>query len=292
MAWNRSQGQSGTAETPRTTSSHVRGLAAGILIVVGAVGAFVWLRPIEENRQGKKESSTTALIREVSPHISTNAVAIAKESATRESVPKELPPQQLGEVRDGYVLLGSGLHKIRGEVTNNCSMTRGKYEIFKHSAENIIAALLSMKAGDSLVGEPNYDGAFVESLKKSLKDPIRLEKTDTPEQVELKQAVIEAKEELKKALDRGEDVEQIIIDSRRECQSLARCKQMMMADVYEFVDKKAVSKDDVETYVEAANKLLEAKGVAPIEHSTLVDIKLRHKLDDYEHNSEEEETGK
>ena len=210
-------------------------------------------------------------------------------AASKDKKPKDLPPQQLGEVRDGYVLLGSGLHKIRGEVTNNCALTKGKYEIFRHSAENTIAALLSIKAGDTLIGEPDYQGSFAESLKRSLEEPINIEESDTPEQVELKRAVIEVKEELKKAMDRGEDVEKIIIDSRRECQELARAKQLMMADVYEFVDKDAVTTEDVETYVEAANMLLESKGIAPIERSTLVDIKLRHKLDDYDHETDEDE---
>ena len=191
-------------------------------------------------------------------------------------------------MRDGYVLLGSGLHKIRGEVTNNCALTKGKYEIFKHSAENTIAALLSIKAGDTIIGEPDYQGSFAESLRRSLQEDIKIEETDTPEQVELKRAGIEAKQELKKVMDRGEDVEQIILDSRRECQELARAKQMMMADVYDFVDKDAVTKEDVETYVEAANMLLESKGIAPIERSTLVDIKLRHRLEDYDHETEED----
>ena len=125
-----------------------------------------------------------------------------------------------------------------------------------------------------------------------MEEPIKIEESDTPEEIELKQAVIEAKEELKKAMERGEDIEKIIVNSRRECQELARAKQMMMADVYAFVDKEAVTMDDVETYVKAANMLLESKGIAPIERSTLVDIKLRHKLDDYDHENEEDEEDK
>lgn len=273
----------------------MRGVAAGAAFVLVAAVAAWRFWPTEHDNKDKPEPKKASVIREVTPSIpvqeSKNAV---KEDAANDNgkETKDLPPQQLGEVRNGYVLLGSGLHKIRGEVTNNCSLTKGKYEIFKHSAENTIAALLSIKAGDTLIGEPDYQGSFAESLRRSLKETIKIEETDTPEQVELKQAVIEAKEELRKAMERGEDVEKIIIASRRECQELARAKQIMMADVYDFVDKKAVSKADVETYVEAANMLLESKGIAPIERSTLVDIKLRHKLEDYDHETEEDEEEK
>ena len=295
MAWNQqSYGEKVKATRSRRKSTHpsLRWISVFLGVVIAAVLTVWLLRPADNSNEHKDTQKKSTRIREVKPRRPAQKKILPKaEEAEGNSdrSRKELPPQQLGEGRDGYVLLGSGLHKIRGEVTNNCALTKGKYEIFKHSAENTIAALLSIKAGDTLIGEPDYQGSFAESLRRSLKEDIKIEETDTPEQAELKQAVIEVKEELKKAMDRGEDVEQIILESRRECQELARAKQMMMADVYDFVDKDAITKDDVETYVEAANKLLESKGIAPIERSTLVDIKLRHKLDDYDHDEDEEE---
>ena len=294
MAWNRpSDDNAAEARRPRggASPSVVRGIVAGAIVVLAAVVAAWWFWPAEKVSETPEPKKPT-YARDVAPKIPkkvNRAPKAEKADDASDKKPKELPPQQLGEVRDGYVLLGSGLHKIRGEVTNNCALTKGKYEIFKHSAENTIAGLLSMKAGDTLIGEPDYQGSFAESLRRSLAEPIKIEETDTPEQVELKQAVIEAKEGLKKAMENGEDVEQIIIDARRECQELARAKQLMMSDVFDFVDKEAVTQADVETYVEAANKLLESKGIAPIEHSMLVDIKLRHKLDDYDHEEDDEE---
>ena len=290
MAWNRNDSANRrNAQTPQTARTAVWGLCAVAALLAAAVAAWrLW--PTDGERSEAAEAKKPSHIRDVAPSIpAPKAVGDASPKGKEEEKPKERPPQQLGEVRDGYVLLGSGLHKIRGEVTNNCSLTRGRYEIFKHSAENTIAGLLSMKAGDALIGEPNYQGSFAESLRRSFKEPIKIEETDTPEQVELKQAVIEAKEELKKAMDRGEDVEKIVIESRREFQSLARAKQLMMSDVYHFVDKKAVTQEDVEIFVEAANKLLESKGIAPIERSALADIKLRHRLDDYDPETEESE---
>ena len=293
MAWNQPDGSRSTnagRQRGGSQRSALLGVGAGI-VVVAALSAW-WFWPTDGSNGENVEPSKKALSHEARPKRPVKKAEsppkVEETDANHAEKPKELPPQQLGEVRDGYVLLGSGLHKIRGEVTNNCALTRGKYEIFKHSAENTIAALLSIKFGDTLIGEPDYQGSFAESLRRSLGEEIKIEETDTPEQVELKRAVIEVKDELKKAMDRGEDVEKIIIEARRECQELARAKQMMMADVYEFVDKDAVTQDDVETYVEAANKLLESKGIAPIERSTLVDIKLRHRLDDYDHEEEEE----
>ena len=291
MAWNRNDSANRrNARTPRSARTAVWGLCAVAAVLAAAVAAWrLW--PVDVASPETEKAKKPSHIREVAPSLSApkSEEGDAGSQGRDEKMPKVRPPQQLGEVRDGYVMLGSGLHKIRGEVTNNCSLTKGRYEIFRHSAENTLAGLLSMKAGDALVGEPDYQGAFAESLRRSLKEPIVIEETDTPEQVELKQAVIEAKEELKKAMDRGEDVEKILVEARRECQDMARAKQLMMSDVYHFVDKKAVTQEDVETYVEAANKLLESKGIAPIERSALADIKLRHRLDDYDPETEEEE---
>lgn len=298
MAWNRPSDDTANARRLRGGVSRtvLRGAVAGTIVVSAVAVAAWWLWPTGNDNEGKSEPKKASSIREVAPKLPVKNVKsppkAEKADDDSDKKPSELPPQQLGEVRDGYVLLGSGLHKIRGEVTNNCSLTKGKYEIFRHSAENTIAALLSIKAGDTLIGEPDYQGSFAESLRRSLEEPIKIEESDTPEEIELKQAVIEAKEELKKAMERGEDIEKIIVNSRRECQELARAKQMMMADVYAFVDKEAVTMDDVEIYVKAANMLLESKGIAPIERSTLVDIKLRHKLDDYDHENEEDEEDK
>jgi len=296
MAWNQPNIDRTATDKRRSSgsqSSLLRGAVAGAIVVLGVAVVAWWLWQSDRSGENNPEHKKPTPIREAKPkRPAQKATHSPEKEKTEESPvepPKELPPQQLGEVRDGYVLLGSGLHKIRGEVTNNCALTKGKYEIFKHSAENTIAALLTIKAGDTIIGEPDYQGSFAESLRRSLQEDIKIEESDTPEQAELKRAVIEAKQELKKVMDRGEDVEQIILDSRRECQELARAKQMMMADVYDFVDKDAVTKEDVETYVEAANMLLESKGIAPIERSTLVDIKLRHRLEDYDHETEEDE---
>ena len=297
MAWN------GSNKTEQTDiklkgegSSRLLMYGGTIGIMIIAVAVF-WVYSQNKGDDDEiKEYPKKTSIQHIAPDVSrpirekiTKTKNKPKSESHRKNKKSNERPQQLGEVRNGYVLLGSGLHRIRGEVTNNCSLTKGKYEIFKHSAENTIAELLTVKAGDILVGEPDYQGAFAESLKRSLLESIKIEDTDTPEQIELKQAVIEAKEELKKAMERGEDVEDVLISARRECQDLARVKQLMMADVFDFVDKEAVTKDDVETYVEAANKLLESKGIAPIERSTLADIKLRHKLDDFEPEAEEED---
>lgn len=297
LPWNRlNNPKAVVAESKKKKPSHTgkRRIILAVTIIIAVASVVFCLWPTDKIVEQSSEFPKKVLIREVAPkYIKPKTTKISKVQKEDDTVytskkTKDNFPQQLGEVRNGYVMLGSGLHKIRGEITNNCSLTKSKYGIFKHSAENTIAELLTIKSGEVLIGEPDYQGSFAESLKRSLEETIEIEETDTPEQKELKQAVIEAKEELRKAMDRGEDVESIIINSRRECQDLARAKQMMMADVYDYVDKEAVTVDDIEIYVEAANKLLESKGIAPIERSTLVDIKLRHKLEDYDPETEKD----
>ena len=78
--------------------------------------------------------------------------------------------------------------------------------IFKHFAENQIYALLDIEPGETLFVTRRYDGRFLESFKKSLEEPIELLEDDTERERNLKLAMIETKEDLKKRMLAGEDI--------------------------------------------------------------------------------------
>jgi hypothetical protein len=176
-------------------------------------------------------------------------------------------PTKVGETVNGYIKLPSGrLHKVRGVITNSVSaiQTKGKYEIFEHHCENEIACLLTIQPGQGLVGTPRYNGRFKKEFLESLKKPIVINDDDSEEDKELKRNVNLAKQELKAAYDRGEDIEKIMLDTRREYQDLAMYKQELRQLIYEYKKTENPSDQDIEDYVTSANKLLEAKGNAPL----------------------------
>ena len=193
-------------------------------------------------------------------------------------------PTKVGEVVNGYVLLPSGrLHKRTGVITNSAaSRAKGAYHIFDHACDNEIACYLSMKPGDALVGPARHTGRFKERFLESLKTPIIVAKDDTPEQAQLKRDVIAAKIQLKDALDRGEDIEQIMLDTRQELQDLARYKMELRKEFNEARRAEGATDEDVDTLLEACNKMLESKGIAPMKFGPITRRKLMTEMENHE----------
>jgi hypothetical protein len=82
-------------------------------------------------------------------------------------------------------------------------------------------------------------------------------------------------EELKEALDRGEDIEQIMLDTRKEMQDLARYKQELKQQMHEMVKGDGeMTTEEMEDLLNAANKLLDAKGIAPMTFGPLTRRKI------------------
>ncbi len=275
MSWNRSEGSAKAAPKTRAPSA-ARGIVAGLVVaMIVCVGLFVMLSGRKTSAPDAKPTKKSSAIAEVKP-----APPPAPSKAEPEK-PKELPPQKVGETRNGYILLPSGrLHKVRGVITNNVSATqfKGKYEIFDFHCENEIACMLTMEPGETLVGTPVYNGRFTKQFLESLKTPIIIKADDSEYDKELKRNVIQAKKELKDAYDRGEDIEKIMLDTRKEFQDLARYKMELRGMIHEYKKTEGVSEQDVEDYVQAANKMLEGKGIAPLDLGPLSRRKLRMKL--------------
>ena len=250
-------------------------LAATALAAVAVVVVVVWLRPHAEAPDDKPTRKSSRQIETVQPQRRTEGQVATQPQETDIAVQEALPPQKVGEIRDGKILMPSGeLHVIKGEVTNSFSRSKGKWAIFNNPSENVIAATLCTVPGETLVGTIRFNGNFTKSFLKSLSTPIVVHEDDPEDVQALKRAVIEAKIALKDAYDRGEDIEQIIIDSREESQRMAQYKQQLKSNLFR-VAKEAASVDEVDDALDAANLMLEDKGISPIEPGLLTRIKMK-----------------
>lgn len=255
-------------------SSSTKWILWGISIVgVCAVLSYVLfnngresVKPVGENKHG--------VIKEVVPEVREKTTA-EEISADQKPIDPNARPTQAGQVLNGYILTGSGrMHKIRGAITNNIGLVKADYEIFDHYCENEIACLLSLKPGATIVGDPPYRGRLIADFIESLKDPIIVKDADSEHDKELKRAVIATKIDLKEAMDRGENIEQILLDARAECRRLAEYKRLLQDEVREKVKDGEMSPEDFKDYVDAANKMLEDKGIAPLRLSPIMKRKL------------------
>lgn len=254
----------GVAHGRRSTGRWFVAGAAALLLLALAV-AFVPVAPETRKAAPPPKRRTEARRTPERPPSVAKAVRRTADADSSPSPAEEARPARVGESVNGYVMLPSGrLHRRRGVVTNAVfDRVKAPYAIFEHSCENEIACLLSLRPGDFLLGTPRYGGRFKEDFLKALEKPIAITSEDSEKDRGLKEAVIAAKRELADALARGEDVERIMADARAELQDLMLYK-MKMRQQFNDLRRKCTSDEDVELYLEACNKMLEERGIAPI----------------------------
>ena len=111
------------------------------------------------------------------------ATNLFDRTVTQSNAP--LPPQKVGELRDGYVLLPNGkLHKRKGlkKVSVAEWNNKGKYQIFDSYTDNEFAALLTLKPGEMIIGGGVFPKDYEQSFLNSLKKPI-IVSNDDPDDV-------------------------------------------------------------------------------------------------------------
>ena len=268
MAWNKPSEVGRVAPRPpekvRRFNFGGRGATRPTIfvIVLGAAVAAWWLWPSGETRQDAASTKKT-LIKEVTP-----AAAPTNKVVQTEKV-REIP---YWEKDDTNGLTRAQLQKWKifrrppAKYTNDTSRTEAPpaYAIFSHRSENSLAAIMTLKPGATLVGDPLYERWFTRDFLNSLKEPIIVTKDDTPEQAQLKRDMNAMKIDLKARYDAGEDIAKIVSDTHKELQMLSAYKQELERDMNEMIRKPDITENDINDFLEAANKMLDSKGIAPM----------------------------
>ena len=151
---------------------------------------------------------------------------------------------------------------------------RGNIHEFRHPIENEIAALILTRPGDFLVGEPDYSN-LKQDFINALLHPIEIGEDDNEVDRELKKNVEEIKRELAERVKGGEDLVEILKDARRELRQSAEYKQNLDEIVQEQLYNPEISDEDLTSTFEAANKMLEAKGIEPMSEKRILRARSR-----------------
>ena len=159
---------------------------------------------------------------------------------------------------------------------------------FKHASEAQIAGLLEVRPGSLIVGDMKYSHRFVEDFRESLKEPIEILDTDSEYDRQLKRDVIETKKQLKAAMDRGEDIAQIMTDARNELRRLGQYRENLKKELNKLRADGSYTDRDIEDFAAAANKMLEEKGCRPIKMPTLLMRYVREKQAQAQQDQQEE----
>lgn len=248
---------------------------ATIVIVCAAVAAW-WLNTgTTDLPKPARSSKSPSRIKEVKPA----PAPVARELVEKKEIPYwELP------TTNGLTALQ--LHKWRhkhmrpSRITNDTSRTEAPapYEIFEDPVDNEIAFHLWIKPGQTLVGTPIYGERFNKAFLKSLEHPIIATAEDDDWTRDMKKAVVEVKKELKARLDGGEDVGDILLQTRREYQKLYNYKETLRNELIKLSSDGEVTEEDKADFLKAANLMLESKGIEPLQLGPVTSemLKLNH----------------
>lgn len=284
MAWNAPQ----SGKMPQRVKSN-RGvrplfLAGAALVVVAVVGIVAWLimggeKPLE-NAEPSKVTKTSP-IKTVAPDL-TPAKPVVKDEppAMRtnrwgEVVKRKKPETYVDERGILRYKKGNGRVPNPDDFKNPIRIsTRGNMHEFKHPVENEIAALIMAQPGEPLVGEPDYSN-MKHDFVNALIDKIEISEDDSEMDRELKQNVEELKKELAERVKNGEDLIEIFKEARRELRMSADYKQNLNEVVLEQLYDPDISDEDLATTMQAANKMLEDKGIEPISEMRFLKVRKR-----------------
>lgn len=239
----------------------------GLVVVAGAffmathLGTESGTRPIPAaTDKGKRDIEVAPSVTPPTPVVQPKTEKpVGRISARGTPIPDDVQPDERGILR-----YPGGLRWVD---TNDLHMVRHprKKQLFKHHSENSIATLLTLepeKMAPFLVGRrPKFGQRFVDDFKASFYDEPVFPDDDTPEEQEIRDMVLDVKKELKAALDRGEDIAQMMNDAQNELDRLVSYRDTLMKQLKEIKLDGQYSDDDVHDFITAANQMLKSRGL-------------------------------
>ena len=232
---------------------------AGAIVVLGAGIAAWWIWGDRPAPRGEDAAGTVRRIREVTP------VAVSNRQVTAEAKTNDFCFGKNGKIQvdaDGKKWLhGARVYDVQpGDRFDKDGHKLNKPPLFRYKSENLLGGLLSHPVGMPVPAAPNKAAKFDEDFMQSLLDHIEIKETDSPEDRQLKQDVIDAKKEIVQRIKGGETFTSIIEDTQREYNRLANMRDEMRK-IYNELKANGASEQELKDHVEAANRLLEKNGV-------------------------------
>ena len=220
--------------------------------------------PIEQTPKKEK----TKIVKQVKQL--QNKVASKKE--VTEPIKSERPKtlhQQLAKRQFG---VGNNVY------TTKVNRVKSEFEVFKHRSENHIALLMNVPLGTSLIGNKKYTPRFMDDLKKALDEKVEIFEHDSQEIKNLKLSVEAVKEDIRKMMKKGEDIPKLLTETFNEIQKMGAIKKSLESEIRKANRDSNVSDEDMEVLVQAANKMLEEKGISPISYNPVTRSILRGRM--------------
>ena len=273
--WNRPTENSSVK--PVKSPSKARGVIAGLAVALPVVLLGIWFFSGNESPESEDAGKSRGRIKEVKPAPAPKQAVTNDEHKGQVFTHGKWYPEY--DEKGGKIWISKNWVRYHTPVvyTNTTNKTRlsPAAKLFDNTVDQDIAELITAPLGTMYIGDVKYGKAFEKKFLKSLTTPIIPSHDDDEWAKEVKRAVNETKIELKARYDAGEDIGQILTDTRREYQKLgvykADLEQLMRKQLHEAKDDTQMQKD----VFEAANKMLAERGIEPIKMPGMLVKKLK-----------------
>ena len=286
MAWNGSNGKNtnSTSAVKRPVGregkrpSIMRGAFAALAVIALAAIAFFAVRFAIKNDNGGEKPVNAKSTKKDRPINQAGPVASPKIE-TPVAGDEKVPEHRKGEIwhsADGKKMITLEKDGVLKDVEVYVPKNRptSKTRIFQHKSENAIANLMHVAPGTPTFGRTNYAG-YQEDFLKSCTVPIVIEEGDDEFTRQLKKDVREMKIVLKERIDAGESLDVILTEAREELKKLAAVKKAIEGQLRKEAAREGTTERDLAILRDAANKMLEDRGIPPIRANSIVDYHLR-----------------
>lgn len=282
MAWNGSgqvadvQPMCATAQTRRGWSVPRALFATLALAAIG--GGVAWFAHLGKPLSRADEPSAKVIAdrartnRRVGVPRDTSAPSLASGKG-HHAVREEARGADTPKRRTWAQLYGRGV-----PVTNDFSGGKSRYEIGKRRSENELVFLACAPVGTMVIGDTDYDGDFIRDLHAALDEETATTPEDDATHAAMKSRLAAVKAELRSLREKGVDLAEVLRQTRSELQDLGVYKFQIERQIVDFQDEPGEKSDgDVESFVRAANLMLEEKGIEPFHFNAVTREILKHK---------------
>lgn len=227
-----------------------------ILILVGAFLLTALFFVLNKTRIDHKENSESQKIAETSP-----AERPTKKPHTRSFVAKR-QVVKTGKIDKPVIENSGALFKpeFKGRLVK---WKHREKPVFKNTFESFVGSIITAIPGERFL-DIDLEDEFDEAFKASLTNRIEITSDDSEEVAELKRAVIEAKEEVRRQVAEGMRPRDIVTAARDELNKVADYRDNLQQ---EFDNYLVTEKDPAEVlrFVKEANDILAEYGALPLE---------------------------
>lgn len=276
MSWNGSNGASAPKQKPVNGARAVsKGAIAGVIVVLGAAAALYFFMPastpkmiFDETVENPRPKIAEVDYQKTAPTVE---VVDVQRSKAKTAAEKALERRRERNLRNG---VRDFVPPVHTSVVHTVTIEQ---KLFSNRADQMLAILMTTEPGEDIFGEPeDYMGRnFKQELQNAVVSKIEFSPDDTEYERELKQMVIEAKQELFSRIRDGEDGCQVILDAYKELKNLGAYKDELKDCLEKAIRDESMSNEDVEFVLEAANKMLQERGISEMKMPGIYKARLK-----------------